>query len=101
LKNIKKQLDLRKQYAVAGDLENCIASDINFHLAVAKASHNEMLFDMYKTASEHLKKWFTKTYKDTSSLHESHERHVALFECIKKGDSLKAWKATELIISLV
>lgn len=101
LKNIEKSLEARKLYAESGDLVNCIEADINFHLAVAKASHNEMLYDIYKATSEHLKNWFQKTYKDTSTLKESHERHVALFRCIEAGDSLKAWKATELIISLV
>lgn len=101
LKNIKKCLERRKKFAEEGDLTNCIEADISFHIAVAKASHNEMLYDIYRAASEHLKKWFQKTYKDTSSLNESHERHVALFKCIEAGDALKAWKATELIISLV
>ncbi|MFZ4928442.1 FadR/GntR family transcriptional regulator [Chryseobacterium sp. Mn2064] len=101
LENIRKSLEQRLHFAQSGDLPNCIEADIHFHLAVAKASHNEMLYDIYKAASEHLKKWFQDTYKDTSSLAESHERHVNLFKCIEAKDPLNAWKATELIISLV
>ncbi|MNR54226.1 FCD domain protein [compost metagenome] len=65
------------------------------------ASHNEMLFDIYRAISEHLKKWFQKNHKDTSPLIESHDRHVALFKCIEAGNASKARKAIELIIKLV
>lgn len=101
LLHIEECLENRKHYAEHGDLPNCIQADINFHLAVAKAAHNEMLYDLYKAISDHLKNWFQKTYKDTSLLLESHQRHVALYENIKAKDPLKAWKSIELIISLV
>lgn len=101
LENIKRCLEKRKSFALANDLDNCIDSDISFHLAIAKASHNEMLYDIYKATSEHLKKWFQKNHRDTSPLVESHERHVALYKHIEARDALKAWKAAELIIKLV
>jgi DNA-binding FadR family transcriptional regulator len=40
LKNIEKSLEVRLHFAQSGDLPHCIEADINFHLAVAKASHN-------------------------------------------------------------
>ncbi|WP_300675148.1 FadR/GntR family transcriptional regulator [Soonwooa sp.] len=101
LENIKKYLDLRGKYANEGNLDMTIESDIQFHLAIAKASYNDMLFDIYKATSEHLKKWFHRNHKSTAPLIESHGRHVALYNCIKDGDALNAWKASELIISLV
>lgn len=98
LKNIESCLEQRLFYAKNDDLANCIDADINFHLAVAKASKNEMLYDMYKSISEHLKKWFHKAYSNTSILSESHESHVTLYKSIEAKDSLKALKATEFII---
>lgn len=101
LANIAECLEHRKHYAELGDLQKCIQADINFHLAVAEAAHNEMLYDIYRAISEHLKKWFQKNHKDTSPLNESHERHVALFKSIKEGNALKAINSIKLIIKLV
>ncbi|MEJ5053351.1 FadR/GntR family transcriptional regulator [Sphingobacterium sp. MYb382] len=101
LEHMEKYLEQRKFFAQSGDLTNCIEADINFHLAIAKASHNEMLYDMYRAVSAHMKKWFQRNHKDTAPLVESHERHVVLFKCIEAGDALNAWKAIELIIRLI
>lgn len=94
LKNLENHLERRLFYATNDDLANCIEADINFHLAVAKASKNEMLYDIYKSISEQLKKWFHKVYSNTSVLSDSHERHVTLYKSIEAKDSIKALEAT-------
>ncbi|MFR5870819.1 MAG: FCD domain-containing protein [Alistipes sp.] len=39
-----------------GRLEACIEADIRFHVALAEATHNEILYELYRSATIHLQK---------------------------------------------
>jgi DNA-binding FadR family transcriptional regulator len=95
---MKSHLANRKVAAQAGLLEACVDADIQFHVAIAEASKNEILADLYKSASVHLKNWFMQIYPDTSKFTETTAIHEQLYKSIVAGDAKKAWNIAAKII---
>jgi len=98
---IKGYLSTRKQAAQAGLIEECIDADIQFHVAIAEAAKNEILADLYKSVSLHLKKWFLHIYPDTQIFIETHQLHKQLLKNIIASDSKQAWNTAAKIIGNV
>jgi DNA-binding FadR family transcriptional regulator len=98
---IKAHLTNRKHYANAGLIEECIEADIQFHIAIAEAAKNEILADMYRSTSVHLKKWFLQIYPDTRIFVDTHHLHKQLLKSIIEGDPKKAWSTAAKIIGHV
>lgn len=90
LKDIQKYILKRKSFAKAGLLEECIEADIHFHVAVAKATHNEILFELYRSASIHLQKGYNHIYDDTKYFSDSQLLHEKLVKYIIDRNALKA-----------
>ncbi len=88
----------RKHAAWNDELEKCIEADVNFHTAIAKASHNEILSDLYKSVSVHLQKWFQQIFTDTSSFVSSQHLHEKLLKHIVAGEPRKAWNTAAKIL---
>jgi DNA-binding FadR family transcriptional regulator len=95
---IKGHLANRKEAARAGLIEECIDADIRFHVAIAEASKNDILADLYRSASVHLKKWFLNIYTDTKVFEETYYLHEQLFKNIVAGDPKRAWATAAKII---
>lgn len=98
---IRGHLANRKRAAAAGLIEECIDADVQFHIAIAEASKNEILADLYKSASIHLKKWFLHIYPDTAVFEETYHIHEQLLKSITAGDAKKAWSLAAKIIGHV
>lgn len=98
IQKIKQALELRKQMADINNLTGCVEADIEFHSAIASASKNEILSELYHTLSVHLKKWFVELYSDTAIFKETQRLHEQLLESIIQQDPKKAWKAAARII---
>jgi len=98
IKEMRHWLAVRKQAAAANLLNECIDADINFHTAIAVASKNEVLADLYKTFSIQVKKWFLTIFTDASSFTKSQALHEQLLESIEANDSRKAWNTAAKII---
>lgn len=98
LKNIKKCLRGIELANESKNLESCIDADITFHTAIAAASHNEILLEFYQLASEHLRKWYRKIYKDSEVFATAFDLHERLVRCIEDSDSKAAWALAEQII---
>lgn len=98
---IREHLASRKKAAIAGLLEECVEADVRFHVAIAEASKNEILADLYKSASVHLKKWFLQMYPDTRAFEETYNIHEQLLKSIVAGDAKKAWTIAAKIIGHV
>ena len=96
--SLYEDLKERDKAAKIGQLEECITADVNFHIAVAEASKNDILVDLYRSASIHLQKWFLKIYKDTSVFIQTQLLHEQLVRHIIAGDSKKAWNTAAKII---
>ncbi len=88
----------RQRSGLCGELEKCIEADVNFHTAIAKASHNEILFDLYKSVSVHLQNWFQSIFTDTGSFVSSQYLHEKLLKHIVAGEPKKAWNTASKIL---
>lgn len=95
---IKSHLINRKNMATAGLLEECVDADIKFHTAIAVASKNSILAELYQIASKHLKDWFLSVYKDTTPFLSTQKLHEELLKHIITGNHEKAWNTSEKII---
>lgn len=95
---MKKHLSNRMIAANEGNIEECIEADVQFHIAIAEASKNEILADLYKSASVHLKKGFLHLYPDTKIFLETSAIHEQLLKSIIAKDPKKAWNTVAKII---
>lgn len=97
--NIRAFLTERNNAANAGCLEECISADINFHTAIAEASKNDILIDLYRSVANHVRKLFTQLYAGTESFIRTQHLHEQLLKHIIAGDSKKAWDTAAKIIN--
>lgn len=98
---LKHFLAERKRFADQNDVSRCIDADISFHTALADASKNEILSDLYKASSVHVKKWFINIYTDTNDFKLSQNLHQQLLDHVISGNSRKAWETVEKIIKQI
>ncbi len=98
---MKGHLAARKHAAHAGLLEECIDADIQFHVAIAEAAKNEILTDLYRSVSLHLKNWFLHIYPDTQIFIDTHHLHKQLLKSIIANDPKQAWNTSAKIIGNV
>ena len=95
---IESLLAQRGEAAEAGDLERCIAADIAFHAAIAEATHNEILSELYRTTTGHLQKGFRHIYRDTACFHASQPTHARLARNIADTDVQQALDTIAVIL---
>ena len=72
----------RKTAAEKQQTQTCIDIDVDFHIAVAEASGNEILADLYRTISVQIKKMFAVLLEDTSKFIEKQQLHEDLLQSI-------------------
>jgi DNA-binding FadR family transcriptional regulator len=98
IRTIEKHLGNRKKAATEGRLEDCVEADIQFHISVAEATKNQILADLYRVISVHLKKGFLRLYKDTEAFKGSHPLHEKLLKAIVAQNATQAGDIAEKII---
>ncbi|MBP1652203.1 MAG: regulatory protein GntR, partial [Bacteroidetes bacterium] len=98
IERMAEALNKRKEYGVANDVTACIQADIDFHLAIAQASGNSILTDLYRTVAMHLKAKFIERFKTTDTFTNTQHLHKNLLNSIVAQDDQKAWKCVQLII---
>jgi len=101
IEKISHWLAERKRTALAGELEDCIEADIQFHTAIAEASKNEVLADLYKAVSVHVKNGFLSIYQNTSIFTSTQHLHEQILKHIINSDAKKAWNMAARIIGHV
>ena len=73
------------------DLKENTRADMEFHIAIAGACHNSILFDLYQSISDYLESHIAERNMDSSMSPESIDNlHTELFEAIKDGNPEKA-----------
>jgi DNA-binding FadR family transcriptional regulator len=87
---MRKFVTLRQTYAQAGDLENCIQADIDFHTAIAEAAQNPIMTELYQLVAKHVKVSFLQRHKDVSAFTLSQELHENLLQAIIDQDYQQA-----------
>jgi len=95
---MKELLQKRDAAAKAGDTEAAIRSDIQFHIAIAAASRNDILADLYRTFAEQMTRHFREVHSDTVSFIKTQHWHESLLDSIVEQDPKKAWQWAAKIV---
>ena len=98
LTQIRHWLALRKKAATDDKLVECVEADIRFHTAIAVASKNEVLADLYKSLTIQIKNWFLTVYSDATDFRKTQTMHEQLLKAIEANDTRKAWNIAAKII---
>ena len=98
IERMRISLEARKANAKNGLLKECIDADLNFHIAIADATHNRILADIYRSASCHLLSEFNRIYDNTDCFASSQMSHEKLLRYIIAGDLKKARKIAIKIV---
>lgn len=98
IRAMEKHLANRKKAAGEGRLEDCVEADIQFHVSVAEATKNQILADLYRVISVHLKKGFLRLYKDTDAFKGSQSLHEKLLKAIVAQNTTQASDTAEKIV---
>lgn len=96
LQNMRQHLDERSFALRQNDRELYAKSDIEFHLAIAIASKNGVIIDLFRTFSQVLSDALHKLNKEYSSHDPQSYYHEQLYEAIKQQDPELAVKWTLL-----
>ncbi|WP_256761746.1 FadR/GntR family transcriptional regulator [Cohnella sp. WQ 127256] len=86
LEHMRHFLDQRSDALSKGDTNGYLNADIEFHIAVAAASKNHVVADLYRTFSSVLREALFKLAKDKEGHDPNTEFHEKLFESIKAKD---------------
>jgi len=100
LKSISDALEKRKSAIEKESRTDCANADIAFHLAIARASGNHVLSDLYESFTVIIRDFFAK--RATSGIAHfamSHHLHEALFDAIKAGNPEAALSITNTILN--
>lgn len=98
IERMQSSLEARKANAKNGLLKESIEADLNFHIAIADATHNQILADIYRSASRHLLSEFNRIYDGTDCFVNSQTSHEKLLRYIIAGDLKNARKMAAKIV---
>ena len=96
IERMQSSLEARKANAKNGLLKECIEADLNFHIAIADATYNRILADIYRSAS--LLSEFNRIYDGTNCFINSQSSHEKLLRYIIAGDLKNARKMAIKIV---
>lgn len=100
LKSISDALEKRKSAIESESRTECANADIAFHLAIAHASGNHVLRDLYESFTVIIRDFFAKRAPSgITHFAMSHHLHEALFDAIKAGKSEAALSITNTILN--
>lgn len=99
LSNMKKALEERWQAILNNAYNDCADADIRFHRAIALASHNSVLADLYQTFTAIIRESFQLRELDVQVFKNTHELHVMLLKAIEQQQAAKAVKAVKQILA--
>ena len=88
---IKKSLSNAKKEEKLDDKE--MKRDTEFHIAVARATHNFVFINILKLHLDLLRETREKTWQISGRKKEQHQEHQNIFEAIKEHNSKKASEA--------
>ncbi|AXY72957.1 FadR family transcriptional regulator [Paraflavitalea soli] len=90
-KKIQRCFEAREKAAAANDIAGSVEADISFHNAIAEASGNEVLADLYKSFSSRIGNDFLSRFSDTRPFIDTMDLHRQLLKSIIDKDPKGAW----------
>lgn len=91
IKKIQQYFDAREKAAREQDIAACVEADVSFHNAIADASGNAVLADLYKSFSARIKNDFLSRFTDTAPFTDTMRLHKELLKSIIDKDPKRAW----------
>lgn len=88
---MRSLLEKREAAARDGDVEAAIDFDIRFHIAIAVASCNDILADLYRTFAAQVSRHFHEVHLTAETFLRTQQLHEALLQSIIDQDARKAW----------
>lgn len=99
LTNIRKKLEIKN--LTKDSIKENSEADLEFHLAIAKASHNSIFYDLYKSISEYIRTSIEERLELTHMEEELiSQLHIDLFEAISSQNSKKAEEIMNKILEI-
>jgi GntR family transcriptional repressor for pyruvate dehydrogenase complex len=77
----------------AGSIEKWTEADLDFHLAIAKATHNPFFSVLLEPLVNQLRRVIAEGYLVPGAVGTGLEAHTRLYECIKNRDPEGAYNA--------
>lgn len=91
IKKMQRYFEAREKAALELDVTGSVEADILFHNAIAEASGNSVLADLYKSFSARMKQHFLSRFTDTNEFIRTMQLHKDLLKSIIDKDPKKAW----------
>ena len=98
IEKMKALLKQRDTAAKAGDTEEAIHADIQFHVAIAAAGRNDILADLYRTFAGQLTRHFRQLHHNTEAFIRTQHLHESLLKSIVDQEPEKAWHWSSKIV---
>ncbi|MDB5025478.1 MAG: transcriptional regulator [Mucilaginibacter sp.] len=99
LVEMEQQLALRKQAIVNEDRQQCANADIAFHTAIAKASSNKVLLNLYQHFTQTIRSFFSqRELQGISHFAMSHHLHEDLYKAIRGKRKKQALELIKYIL---
>lgn len=99
LEEMEKCLENRRLAIRTEQQQACVDADIAFHIAIARASANKALADLYQSFTSIIRDFFSKReVRGISHFAMSHHLHEQLFEAIKNKKEKQAQRVLDKII---
>lgn len=99
IQTIEQLLHLRKQ--VSASVRENTQADLNFHIAITSATHNDLLVAIYKYVSSYFNEFiYSKIYSKSQDQRYIDELHDLLFSAIKSKDKTLAQNYIKKIIEI-
>jgi len=98
LEEMKNCLEKRRIAILNEERQACVDADIAFHIAIAGASSNEVLADLYQSFTSVIREFFSKREaRGVSHFAMSHHLHEQLLQAIKN----KKEKQAQLVLNKI
>lgn len=97
---IQLTVHARQEAVAAGDREAFATADIAFHTAIAHASHNSVLADLYESFTHSLEEVIRGGQCLDTSLSGQDPYHQQILDALQAGDPAAAASATEMLLTM-
>ena len=103
-RSTEEDIDALAQLALARSdpqLDNLefIRQDLDFHLQIARQSHNELLYHLYESFLNAYNEELVSAYLNCPDAHRQHDEHNALYHAVAEGNGEKAAQIVRALLS--
>lgn len=92
---------LRQRNQTTGSIRENSQADLNFHMAIAKATHNDIIYSVYRYVSEYFSEFiYQKLHTASQDEQEIDRIHVNLYHAIRDRNANMALDCVSRIIEL-